>query len=526
MKSSSRLAGLTRRERWRRTRLRAYSGTLTRIYHAASLRPALWRVMARGYHPAFDRIAARHALLACRLGSVDIPAYRDLLLRSGFLLEHAHLRARRLADFPETSKQNYAGRYDEASRCPGGRMYRPGVIVDESSGSTGRPYNWVRGPQELKAIYRNVAGYVSLVFPGEKLFVINAYSMGAWATGTTTGNALSRIAMVKNTGPDLEKIVDTLMHFGPGYDYIVTAYPPFLKHLRDRLDAAGFDWGRYRLRAMVGGEGMTEALRDYLEERFGQVRSGYGASDLTIGIAAETNFTVWLRKQLAADRELRRELLGPGEQRLPMIFHYNPLETYLEVNGQGEIVCTINPSTCLQPKLRYNVGDEGMLLPARRVEALVARDPGRWAGGRAGHERMNLPLLLVFGRKDSTISYMGANLYPQDVEYGLYASNPMAAEIERFSLSLAELPGLESRPVVNIELRPGADLGAGGAARLAARCRDGVLAHLTRVSRDFAESLSEDPAAADLQVRVFSHGEGPFRGTGTIKNVYLTKEPA
>ena len=43
--------------------------------------------------------------------------------------------------------------------------------------------------------------------------------------------------MVKNTGPDLAKIVDTLRHFGPGFDYVVTAYPPFLKHLRDRLDA-------------------------------------------------------------------------------------------------------------------------------------------------------------------------------------------------------------------------------------------------------------------------------------------------
>jgi len=53
-----------------------------------------------------------------------------------------------------------------------------------------------------------------------------------------------------------------------------------------------------------------------------------------------------------------------------------------------------------------------------------------------------------------------------------------------------------------------------------------VLAHLARVSRDFAESISEDPTAADLQARVFSHGEGPFRGTGAIKNVYLTKEPA
>jgi len=523
MTSSPRLAGLTVRDRWRRTRLRTYSATLTSIYHAASLRPELWRATARGYHPAFDRIAARHALLACRLGSVDIPAYRDLLLRNGLLLENGRMRARGLAGFPETSKQNYAGCYDEASRCPAGRMHRPGVVVDESSGSTGRPYNWVRGPQELKAIHRNIAGYVSLVFPGERLFVINAYSMGAWATGTTTGNALSRIAMVKNTGPDLEKIVDTLAHFGPDYDYILTAYPPFLKHLRDRLDTAGFDWERYRLRAMVGGEGMTEALRDYLEERFEQVRSGYGASDLTIGIAAETDFTVWLRKQLAADRDLRRELLAAGEQRLPMIFHYNPLETYLEVNGRGEIVCTINPSTCLQPKLRYNVGDEGMLLSARRVEALIARAPGRRAGCRAGHERMKLPLLLVFGRKDSTISYMGANLYPQDVEYGLYAGNPLAAEIARFSLSLAELPGLEFRPVVNIELRPGADLDADGMARLAACCRDGVLAHLTRVSRDFAESLAEDPAAADLQVRVFPHGEGPFGAPAAIKNVYLTK---
>ena len=31
---------------------------------------------------------------------------------------------------------------------------------------------------------------------------------------------------------------------------------------------------------------MTEALRDYLEERFRKVRSGYGASDLTIVVRA------------------------------------------------------------------------------------------------------------------------------------------------------------------------------------------------------------------------------------------------
>lgn len=54
MKTSPRLAGLTLRERWRRTRLRAYSGALTSLYHAATVRPGLWRAMARSYHPAFD----------------------------------------------------------------------------------------------------------------------------------------------------------------------------------------------------------------------------------------------------------------------------------------------------------------------------------------------------------------------------------------------------------------------------------------------------------------------------------------
>jgi phenylacetate-CoA ligase len=518
---SPRLASLTAAERLRRVWLQVQSWLLTGVYRIGSVHPLVWRWVARSYHPVLDRIAARHAVVACRFALVDVPAYRDFVRRSGAAAPE------RLTEFPETNKRNYASVYDEASRCQEGKLHRAGVVVDESSGSTGKPYNWVRGPRELKAIYRNAAGYIRLVFPGDRLFVINAYSMGAWATGTTTGAAMTRIAMVKNTGPDLEKIVDTLTHFGPGYDYIVAAYPPFLKHLRDRLDAIGFDWPAYRIRGMVGGEGMTEALRDYLEQRFEEVRSGYGASDLTIGMGAETGFTVWLRKRLAIDPELRRELLGATEQRLPMIFHYNPLETYLEINARGELLCTINTKSCLQPKLRYNIGDEAELHSYPKVTEIVRRDPERWADCRraTADEKMSLPLLFLYGRADSTISYMGANLYPQDVEYGLYEGNPHAADIARFCLTLVELPDLESRPVVNIELRDGAELDAATEAELAATCRQGVLDHLARVSRDFAESLREDPAAADLRVRIFAAGTGPFQGRSTLKNVYLVDTP-
>jgi phenylacetate-CoA ligase len=116
---------------------------------------------------------------------------------------------------------------------------------------------------------------------------------------------------------------------------------------------------------------------------------------------------------------------------------------------------------------------------------------------------------------------MGANLYPQDVEYGLYQGNPYAARIAGFCLSLEEQPGLEYRPTVSIELR--APLGAAERKELALACQRGVLGHLAQVSRDFAEALREDPAAADLRIRVFDPGEGPFCGPSrdTLKNKYL-----
>ncbi|MEV7624753.1 phenylacetate--CoA ligase family protein [Actinoplanes sp. NPDC089786] len=469
------------------------------------IHPAVWRLMARTFRPGLSRLARLHAWLTCRVAAHDVPAYAD------FVGSRARKRLA-LSDFPPTDKQGYVVRYPEHLRCRGGEIDVVGSVVDESSGSSGRPFNWVRSRAELRSVHRNLAAYTTMIFPARKKrgrFVINAYSMGAWATGTTTGAAMSRIAMVKNTGPDLGKIADTLRHFGPGFDYIVTAYPPFLKHLRDALDADGFPWAGYRVSGMVGGEGMTEALRDYLEERFDKVRSGYGASDLTIGIAGETDFSVAVRRRLRTDPALRAALLGADEHRLPMVFQYNPLETYLETTADNEILCTITSTAVRNPRLRYNVGDEGRLIPFPVVAAHL---------GKAEKAEMRLPLLFLFGRTDSTISYLGAHLYPQDVEYGLYSGNPHAHLLESFCLSLHEQTDLEVRPVVHLQLR----LGALPSASLATTCRDGILRHLASVSRDFAASLREDPSAGDLRVEVHDFGAGPFAGTaGKIKNSYL-----
>src|SRR5204862_8313212 len=114
----------------------------------------------------------------------------------------------------------------------------------------------------------------------------------------STGVAFLQACMGMSRGPDLVLSVDTIERLGALFDYLITAYPPFLKHVVDRLDAQGLDWQGTRVYGAVGGEAMTEAMRDHLERRLVKVRSGYGASDVQIGIAGESDLSVWARKLL------------------------------------------------------------------------------------------------------------------------------------------------------------------------------------------------------------------------------------
>ncbi len=305
----------------RRTYLRLLNVAFSRLYRFVRSHYSLWYRSSQRYHPVLDHLARLNAYLMCAWSKKRVPAYQQFLEENGHVFKLLSLDC-----FPETSKESYVRKYGFAERCRDGRIPLAGTVVDESAGSSGTPFNWLRSAAELADVHKNTANWFRFSYPTERLFAINAFSMGAWATGTNTGIALAKVCMVKSTGPDLDKIVDTIERFGPDYDYLVTAYPPFLKHVVDALDARGFDWSRTRVYGVVGGEGMTEAMRDYLEKRLVKVRSGYGASDIQFGIAGENDLSVWVRKLLVARADVRAALLGPGEERVPMVFQYNPLD--------------------------------------------------------------------------------------------------------------------------------------------------------------------------------------------------------
>src|SRR5699024_8137317 len=132
----------------------------------------------------------------------------------------------------------------------------------ESSGSSGTPTSWVRGPRERQATrqilqlgYSNTAS--GLANPP---FVLNAFSLGAWATGMNVTTSLTDVSMIKSIGPDRNKIIQTMREFGPRYTYVILSYPPFLKSL---FDDTSINWADYDIVAAFGGEGISESMRDH-----------------------------------------------------------------------------------------------------------------------------------------------------------------------------------------------------------------------------------------------------------------------
>ena len=450
-----------------------------------------------------------------------VPAYRDFL-------EQAAVDPDDLFPFgilgrlPETDKRNYIDRYGLMERCVGGSVPYPGTTIDESSGSTGTPYNWIRGRREREVAHRNISFFARYAFGDGPLVTLNAFSMGAWAAGMNMSLGMTRHGIVKSIGPDIDKLLSTLTYLGPSYRFLISGYPPFLKHLLDEGARRGFPWDRYEVHGLVGGEGMTEELRDVLLERFRSVYSGYGATDIEIGMAAESPVSVALRR-LARRRPDVREALFGDDPRLPMVFQYNPLIHFLEVNELGEIICTVSRLDLLSPRIRYNVHDEGGLLgfaTARErlaafgfdIERLGERDETAGPRGPLPWSRpIPLPFLWVNGRRDATISVMGANIYPEDIETVVYRDPTLVPRLHSFLLSTVDDERGVPRPMVALELADLAGVDDRWRATMADQLRDG----LTGLNIDYRSSIAEFPDAMQPIVTTYGLGEGPFAADAT-----------
>jgi phenylacetate-CoA ligase len=257
---------------------------------------------------------------------------------------------------------------------------------------------------------------------------------------------------------------------------------------------------------------MSEPLRATLNRRFRTTISCFGASDLEINLAVETPFTVALRESIMADERLGSDIYG--SEGLPMVFQYDPLNTFIESDGERSLLFTINRLENVSPRIRYNLHDRGIVRTVAELEPILL-DHGLSAQ-RLGLKTA-LPVMFHWGRQDSSVAFYGCKITPEDVQHALVHLARSLGTVANFALHPYEDADANKRLELWLEMDNGVALPADRDA-----ATTDLLRELAAVNQDFRESVKMIRPALRPTVVFHRFGESPMSGQDIrIKRRYI-----
>jgi phenylacetate-CoA ligase len=477
-------------------------------------------------HEADDPAAA--ALTLFHDVAASVPAYRTFLAEQG--IDPAAVRAPAdLRRVPPVTKQNYLQRHPLSALCRDGRLEACDWIA-VSSGSSGRPTFWPRFlSDELRIATRfEQVFHDSFRADERRTLVVVCFALGTWVGGMYTANCCRYLAAkgypltVVTPGTNKDEILRVVQELGPLYEQVVLAgYPPFLKDVIDTGLARGVAWPQYRIKLVLAGEVFSEEWRALVGERAGMAdplrdsAALYGTADAGV-LANETPLSVAIRRFLAGKPDAARALFG--ESRLPTLGQYDPLSRYFEAQDRSLLFSGDNGV----PLLRYNILDTGGLIPYDQLLANLAAygfDPVAELGGPGARGVRRLPFVYVFGRSDFTVSYFGANIYPENISVGLEQPGVRERVTGKFVLEVREDADRDRALAVVVELAPGVvgDLG------LERAIAGSIHAQLLRLNSEFGAYVP--PARQMPRVELRPTGDPQWFPVG-VKHRYTRRGPA
>lgn len=231
-------------------------------------------------------------------------------------------------------------------------------------------------------------------------------------------------------------------------------------------------------------------------------------------MAIETPEAVRIRGLIHDDAVLRAALLE-GDHRVPMVFQYDPRSHHMEVNSQNELIVTLTNSRILSPRIRYNIGDEARLFSRK---ALIERIRKLGYPLDGSDRFLPLPYVFIYGRADHTISIMGANIYPEDVERAIFAQ-PELAGFASFSIRCDTRNDGVPFPHLSIEWDhpdpPSLPLDT---------LAQNISREVAKINADYRAALTEYSDPLRFELDIFGLDQGPFHGSNQrIKQRYIER---
>lgn len=489
-----------------------------------------------------EEISKKKALHMFKIAAKETPAYQMFLQQQKINPEKVNSIKEFDEAVPSIDKNNYIKKFSFEQRCKEGHLPTHGNI-DESGGTSGKATNWIHDFSEETPLFKAINFEYNYVFEGSKknYFVLSAWSTGPWATGIKFCEMMERISLVKNTSTDAKDLIETIKMFGKEKNYLVSGYPPFVKNLIDDYSEL-INWKEYNIDIITGGEGVPIEWVYYLKKKLrpgAKIVSSYGASDIDIGVGFESPLCFFIRELAYKNEKMRLELFGKDE--IPMIFQYNPLVHYIRpcINAEGkpEFEITLLDRHVAMPKIKYNLHDEGKRFSYKQlIELIIKYEPQLLLkfvkkGGKK-EDILHLPFLCIFGRSDGTLSFDGANVFPDQIEGGILKDKRLAKVSNRFKLEKKYDKNHTVEFHIHVELKKNVKAGKGiknnliikeGNQRMKEKYVECILKELLAVNPDFRESYSKNKKLKPfINLYQFEH---PFfqQDDTKVKNIYFKK---
>ncbi|MBE9055224.1 phenylacetate--CoA ligase family protein [Sphaerospermopsis sp. LEGE 08334] len=413
-----------------------------------------------------------------------------------------------LADFqklPVICKENYISLYTLPELCKDGILGSCDMIA-ASSGSTGKPTFWPRFlTDELQIATRfEQIFHDSFDADNKSTLAIVCFTLGTWVGGMFTTNCCRYLATkgypitVITPGNNKTEILRVVQELGSNFEQVVLlGYPPFLKDVIDTGIANNLQWKRYKIKLVMAGEVFSEEWRSLVGERIGSENpcydfaSMYGTADAGV-LGNETPLSICIRRFLAANPKAAKALFN--ESRLPTLVQYDPCSRFFEVED-GRLIFSGNNGI---PLIRYNILDNGGLISYSEMLKFLGEwgfDPVAELGENRGIHQ--LPFVYVFGRSNFTVSYFGANIYPENVTVGL--EQPIIREwvTGKFVLQVKEDQDQNRFLSVVVELAPKVE----GSEEKITQITNSILTQLLRLNSEFANYVPVEYQTPQVELK-------------------------
>ncbi|MBE9213588.1 phenylacetate--CoA ligase family protein [Plectonema cf. radiosum LEGE 06105] len=441
---------------------------------------------------------------------------------------------------PPLTKDNYLKCYPLADFCRDGKIASCDTIA-ASSGSTGKPTFWLRFfTDELQIATRfEQIFYDSFSADTKSTLAVVCFALGTWVGGMFTTNCCRYLSSkgypvtVISPGTNKAEILRVVSELSPNFEQtVLLGYPPFLKDVIDTGIANSIEWQQYNIKFVMAGEVFSEEWRNLVGERVGSQNpcddfaSLYGTADAGV-LGNETPLSICIRQFLAKNPETARNLFG--ESRLPTLVQYDPMNRFFEVIPNSTDSNSVNLNKGISrgtllfsgdngiPLVRYNILDNGGIITYDAMLEFLAEhgfSPIKALSNQRGIR--NLPFVFVFGRSNFTISYFGANIYPENIKVGL--EQPLISDwvTGKFVMQIQEDADKNSFLSVIVELAPQVEASEEKKQTVA----DSILTQLKRLNSEFANYVPSEYQTP--RVELLPMGESEYFPQG-VKHRYTRK---